>query len=117
MATNRESGKSRANSQNGTGSGQSSNRSQRRPHGERENAFNFAAWVVDGATGIVEELRHNDLGLSEEFWEHFYTARHESLLAGRAFLDSLLENSESDKAKKADKTKRKERRGGIDIDF
>jgi len=53
------------------------------------------AWAVEGATGIVEELRHNDLGLSEEFWTHFYTARQESLLAARSFLDSLIQGSES----------------------
>lgn len=117
MATNRDSGKSNSKANNGSNSHDSSKRSRRRPHDERDNAFNFAAWVVDGATGIVEELRHNDLGLSEEFWEHYYTARHESVLAARAFFDSLLDNSESDKAKKAEKTKRRERRGGIDIDF
>lgn len=90
---------------------------KRKPSDQRENAFNFLAWVVDGATGIAEELRYNDLGLSEEFWTHFYTARKESLLAARSFLDSLIESGESDTVKEEERAKRRKRRGGIDIDF
>src|SRR5690242_17474069 len=69
-------------------------KTERRPSGERENAFNALAWLLEGATGLVEELRHNDLGLPEDFWVHAYAARKESLLALRAILDDMIEQSE-----------------------
>ena len=37
---------------------------QRKPSADRPHAFNAAAWLLEGATGLVEELRHNDLGLA-----------------------------------------------------
>jgi len=90
---------------------------RRKPSDQRENSFNFLAWAVEGATGLAEELRYNDLGLSEDFWEHLYAARRESLFTARAFLDSLIERSESDAIKEEERGKRRERRGGINIDF
>jgi hypothetical protein len=89
----------------------------RRPVGDRENAFHLLAWIAEGASGLVEELRHNDLGLSEEFWIHLYAARRESLLTARAFVNSLLAKFESDAQKAQEREKRQERRGGVSIDF
>lgn len=91
--------------------------SARRPAEERENAFNMLAWLLEGATGLVEELRHNDLGLSEEFWVHLYAARREGLLAARALIDSLLEQSERETRQAAERAERRARRGGVAIDF
>ena len=59
---------------------------RRQPSSDRENAFNSLAWMLEGATGLMEELRHSDLGLSEEFWVHALAARREGLLALRAIL-------------------------------
>ncbi len=92
-------------------------RPPRRPAAERENAFNAIAWLLEGATGLMEELQHNDLGLSEEFWIHAYAARQESLLALRAALDDLIERSSVERQKQAERAKRRQRRGGIDIEF
>jgi hypothetical protein len=92
-------------------------RPPRRPAAERENAFNAVAWLLEGATGLMEELQHNDLGLSEEFWTHAYAARQESLLALRAALDDLIERSSVERQKQAERAKRRQRRGGIDIEF
>lgn len=91
--------------------------SDRKPASERENAFNLAAWLLEGATGMVEELRHNDLGLSEEFWTHAYAARTETLLAMRAALDCLIEKSSAIEREEAERNARQERRGGINIEF
>lgn len=88
---------------------------RRRPADDRANAFNTLAWLLEGATGLVEEMRHSDLGLSEEFWVHFYAARRESLLAARALIDSLLEQSEAESRKASEQ--RRARRGGVSIDF
>ncbi len=92
-------------------------KTERRPSGERENAFNALAWLLEGATGLIEELRHNDLGLPEDFWVHAYAARKESLLALRAILDDMIEQSESQVKKEEEKQKRRDRRGGINVDF
>lgn len=92
-------------------------KSPRQPSAERENAFNALAWLIEGATGVIEELRHNDLGLSEAFWVHAKAARKESLLALRAALDDLIERSESQTQKAEEKQQRRERRGGINVDF
>ena len=92
-------------------------KSQRRASAERENAFNTLAWLIEGATGLAEELRHSDLGLSEDFWVHAYAARKEGLLAIRAVLDELIERGESQLQKEQDNQKRRERRGGVNIDF
>lgn len=46
----------------------------RRPSSEREESFSALGWLLDGATGLIGEIRHNDLGLSEEFWVHAYAA-------------------------------------------
>jgi len=91
--------------------------SDRKPASERESAFNLMAWLLEGATGIVEELRHNDLGLSEEFWTHAYAARTETLLAMRAALDTLIEKSSAIEREEAERNARQERRGGINIEF
>jgi hypothetical protein len=92
-------------------------RPARRPSTEREDAFNALAWLADGASGLAEELRHNDLGLSEDFWIHLYAARQESLLAARALVDSLLERTERQLRREEEREQRRSRRGGIDIDF
>jgi hypothetical protein len=91
--------------------------SDRKPASERESAFNLMAWLLEGATGVVEELRHNDLGLSEEFWTHAYAARTETLLAMRAALDTLIERSSAIEREEAERNARRERRGGINIEF
>lgn len=81
----------------------------------RPNAFNALAWLLEGATGLIEEMRHNDLGLPEDFWVHAYAARRESLLALRAALDDLIEKTESAQRQVEEQQKRRERRGGIEI--
>jgi hypothetical protein len=58
---------------------------------KREGAFNALLWLLDGATGAVEELRHNDLGLSEDFWVHAAAARKETLMALRAVLNDWID--------------------------
>ena len=88
------------------------NTGARKPAAAREHSFSALAWLVDGATGVVEELRHSDLGLSEEFWVHVYAARRESLLAARAAIDSLLAQTE---AESAEKEQRKSRRGSVKV--
>ena len=90
---------------------------RRKPASERENAFNTMAWMLEGAVGLLDELRRSDLGLSEDFWIHAYAARRESLLALRAVLDEMIERSSAESTRQADRAKRRERRGGIDIDF
>lgn len=87
----------------------------RRPAAEREGAFNALLWLLDGATGVVEELRHNDLGLPEEFWVHAGAARKETLLALRAILDDWIDD-EAD-APTPPSVDPPRRRGGIEIDF
>lgn len=87
----------------------------RRPASEREGAFNALLWLLDGATGIVEELRHNDLGLPEEFWVHAAAARKETLMALRAILDDWIDEEADAPPPAADPPPK--RRGGIDIDF
>jgi hypothetical protein len=92
-------------------------RPTRRPAEEREDSFNALAWLVEGASGFVEELRHNDLGLSEEFWVHAAAARREGLLAARALLDQWLEETQQQQAAARERQTRQERRGGINVDF
>jgi hypothetical protein len=88
----------------------------RRPASEREGAFNALMWMLDGATGMVEELRHNDLGLPEDFWVHAYAARREGLMAMRAILNDWIDDDASPSSPPT-KEERPKRRGGIDIDF
>ena len=88
----------------------------RRSSEARANAFNTLAWMVEGATGLAEELRHSDLGLSEEFWVHLYAMRREGLLAARAAIDSLLEKTEAKHPATPDQTNRQTRRGEVAID-
>lgn len=89
----------------------------RKPGAERPNAFNTLAWLVEGATGLLEELRHSDLGLSQAFWTHAYAARRESLLALRAVLDDLIAQSESQGRQEQERQERRDRRGGVEIEF
>lgn len=92
----------------------------RQPASEREGSFNALLWLLDGATGFMEELRHNDLGLSEEFWMHAYAARRESLMAARALLETWIDEDEKEEPAppRADEPPaRKPRRGSINIDF
>jgi hypothetical protein len=84
---------------------------------ERPHAFNALAWLMEGATGLIEEVRHSDLGLSPEFWSHAYGARKESLLALRALLDTLIDRCESQSRQEEERQQRRERRGGIKIEF
>ncbi len=88
----------------------------RRSSEERANAFNTLAWMVEGATGVVEELRHSDLGLSEEFWVHLYAARREGLLAARAAIDSLLAHTEKESQQAQEQSERQARRGEVAIE-
>jgi hypothetical protein len=88
----------------------------RRSTEARANAFNTLAWMVEGATGLVEELRHSDLGLSEEFWVHLYAMRREGLLAVRAAIDSLLAHSEQQSQQAQEQSQRQARRGGVAVE-
>jgi hypothetical protein len=87
----------------------------RKPASDRPAAFNLLAWMVEGATGLLEEVRHNDLGLSEQFWVHAYAARRETLLALRTALDDLIARTESEAQQEKELQQRRQRRGGIDI--
>jgi hypothetical protein len=89
----------------------------RRPAVERADSFNPLAWLIDGATGFVEEMRHNDLGLSEEFWVHASAAGREGLLAARALLDQLVEETQQQQTVARERQSRQSRRGGINVDF
>jgi len=89
--------------------------SERRPADQRENAFQAVAWLLEGVTGVVEELRHSDLGLSEEFWVHAYAARRESLLALRSLVNQMLDKVEAADRQEEERRQRRERRGGINI--
>ena len=89
----------------------------RRPAEAREDSFNPLAWLIEGATGFVEEMRHNDLGLSEEFWVHAAAARREGLLAARALLDQFLEETQQQQTAERERQARQSRRGGINVDF
>ncbi|HMN29227.1 MAG TPA: hypothetical protein PKE45_13845 [Caldilineaceae bacterium] len=89
--------------------------SVRKPASARPNAFNPLAWILEGATGLLEELRHNDLGLSEQFWVHAQAAQRETLLALRAALDGLIAQSERPAQQAKERQQRQERRGGIEI--
>lgn len=92
-------------------------KSPRRPVDDRAAAFNPLIWLADGITGFIEEARHNDLGLSEEFWTHVYAVRRESLLAAQALIESLLEQTEGQAGKEQESEPRRARRGGVDIEF
>ena len=91
--------------------------SKRRPASDREDSFNLLLWLAEGATGVIEEIRHSDLGLSEDFWVHAGAARRESLLAARALIDQML----GEEALQAEKERTEEpprpQRGGINVDF
>ena len=89
----------------------------RRPASIRSASFNPLAWVADGVTGAIEEVKHNDLGLSQEFWKHLYAVRREGLLTAQALVESLIAKVESKSEQQNDRKKRRERRGNIDIDF
>lgn len=81
----------------------------------RSNSFNPVAWVVDGATGVVEEVKNNDLGLSEEFWIHFNAMQKEGLLALRAAIDSVLANAEKATKEVKEQVERQARRGEVKV--
>jgi hypothetical protein len=89
----------------------------RRPADKRADSFNPLAWLIDGATGFVEEMRHSDLGLSEEFWVHASAAGREGLLAARALLDQLVEETQQQQTVERERQSRQSRRGGINVDF
>jgi hypothetical protein len=89
----------------------------RRSSEARANAFNPLAWVVEGATGVAEEVRHSDLGLSEEFWVHLYAMRREGLLAARAAVNSLLAKIERERPTSPEQTTRQTRRGEVTIEI
>jgi hypothetical protein len=88
----------------------------RRPRAERPDTFDFSSWLLEGVVGIAEELRHNDLGLPEEFWTHAYAARKEALLAARSLLDVAIERCEETSPPSARRKARKQR-GNVNIDF
>lgn len=79
------------------------------------NSFNFAAWMVEGVTGISAELKPSNWGINQKFWEHCRAAQTESLLAIRSLLDQLIECSESTKKADVDREKRRARRGKISV--
>ena len=86
-----------------------------RPAAERsDTAFNVWMWLIEGATGVVEEVRHNDLGLSEDFWVHAAAARREGLLAVRAIIDQMVD--EEEEQEEDAREQRRARRGGIQVD-
>lgn len=87
----------------------------RRPKSERDTAFDFGAWLLDGLTGIAEEIQHNDLGLPEDFWIHAYAARKETLLALRALVDTAIERCDREESASA-RPKPSRRRGSINIE-
>lgn len=89
----------------------------RKSSAERPNSFNPLAWLADGVTGVVEEVRHNDLGLSQEFWTHLYAVRRESLLTAQALVNSLIAWSEGPADKQAERQQQRERRGNVEIKF
>lgn len=91
--------------------------SPRRPAAARDTSFNALLWLLEGATGVIEEIRHNDLGLTEDFWIHAYAARRESLLAMRAALEQFIESADSHLAEHDESEERRPRRGGINVDF
>ena len=85
--------------------------------GNLHDLFNALAWLLEGATGFYEELRHNDLGLPEEFWVHAQAAQRETLLAARAAIDTLIEKVNAAERAEQERQQRRERRGGVDIEF
>lgn len=89
----------------------------RRPAAERETAFNVLFWLLEGATGAVEELRHNDMGLSEEFWVHAQAVKYEGLMAARALIDQMIDGSALHETQETERARRREQRGSVDIDF
>ena len=89
----------------------------RRPASEREGSFSALGWLLDGATGLIGEIRHNDLGLSEEFWVHAYAARREGILAVQAALNSILSSAASSEKFGSERLAQQQRRGSIEIDF
>lgn len=89
----------------------------RRPAERRPASFNPLAWMADGVSGAIEEVRHNDLGLSQEFWTHLYAVRRESLLTARALVESLIAKVESKGDQQEDRAQRRQRRGSVNIDF
>ena len=89
----------------------------RRPAAKRPASFNPLAWVADGVTGAIEEVRHNDLGLSQDFWTHLYAVRRESLLTAQALVESLIAKVEGKGDEQEERKQRRERRGSVDIDF
>jgi hypothetical protein len=91
-------------------------RPSRRPRTERENAFDVTSWLLEGVVGIAEELRHNDLGLPEEFWTHAYTARKEALLAARTLLDVAIERCD-ETALPTSRRRQRKQRGNVNIHF
>jgi len=89
----------------------------RRPSSQRKNAFNVLAWLAEGALGMWEEVRHNDLGLPQEFWKHAYAARQESLLAAQALIHHVVERTEQKSRTERERTEQRRRRGDINVDF
>jgi hypothetical protein len=89
--------------------------SRRKAGIDRTHAFNPLAWLMEGATGLTEELRRSDLGLSEEFWMHANAARRETLYALRAVVDSMIARLEMQHQQEQAQQERRERRGNVEI--
>ena len=85
--------------------------------GDRDDAFNALAWLLEGAAGLIDEFRNNDLGLPEDFWVHAYAARREMMLAARAVIDEALAEEDNAAQREGEREQRRERRGGINIEF
>lgn len=89
----------------------------RQPAEDREDAFSISNWVFQGVIGLVEEIQHNDLGLSEEFWIHAYAAQREGKMAFDLALEEIQKRAKAGSQAKEEREQRRERRGGIEIDF
>jgi len=98
-------------------SGRSYEPPPRRPRHERKNAFDVGSWLIEGVLGIAEEVRHNDLGLPEEFWTHAYAARREALLAARALIDTALERFDEEDEASARREAGRRQRGPVNVKF
>ena len=89
----------------------------RQPAEDREDAFSISSWMLQGVMGLVEEIQHNDFGLSEEFWIHAYAAQREGKMALDLALEEIQKRATAGRQAKEELEQRRERRGGIDIDF
>lgn len=89
----------------------------RRPASEREDPFSVAGWLFEGAAGLIDEVRHHDLWMPEEFWVHVYAARREGKWAFQIALDEVRSQLNARRQQEIERAEREERRGDITIEF